>query len=190
MVRVLTKPIRESHIGQDPGQVAQALLEAIEKHERDKQRVDERTSYLKCVHTAVSQVASGLFAMPLEERYKLFQSIDRHTGTTIDLDMILEKCTTIVYKNRSIWNTVTNHHAALKRASGEWHEIIASHACELGSYAEAATLMGKKQWVQTGHRWMKMFSGSIGLEILLYQAGASYSLSKNGKKKEELMLPQ
>ena len=86
---------------------------------------------------------------------------------------------------------MTNHHAALKRAKGEWREIIASHACELGSYAEAATLMGKKLWVQTGHRWIEDVLQKYWAEILHCQAGASCSLSKNGKKKkEELMLPQ
>ena len=149
MVRVLTKPIEESH--HEPEQVAQALFEAIERHEQDKHRVrvDEKGIYRKSVHATISQIASGMFAMSLEERRRLLP-----TSPPVDVEVLLEKCTEVVHKNKRIWTTVTNHHASLKGADGEWPEVIASHEGSLVSYADAATFMGEKRWVQRGHRWI------------------------------------
>ena len=172
----------ESSLGQsleDTRQVALVLLESIEQHELNMH--DSEAEYRKRVHAFISQIASGLFAMSIEERRRLLTE----TAPSISIHSLLKECVKVLEKNRGIWTTVTNHHTALKDSEGElWSEVIAS-AGGLDSYARAATLMGEKEWVKTGHRWIEDILWSYWKDNLALSSWRRLRMKQKEREDEE-----
>lgn len=114
-------------------------------------------------------------------RYLAGNSANTSTGTSdigsvsaTDIDMkialneILNDYKVNMEKNKAIYVQITSHHKKLadvvtakKEESQQkkaWDEVVVDQQIDYQSYADAATLMGNKKWVQDGIKWMENFA--------------------------------
>lgn len=150
MIEILQKPLRPLY--ESSNEVACTILSKIEENLLEKEAAEFRRS----VHNSVSEIASGLASFNGDEMKGIIGEIKKGC---LDIKRLVHACNKIVTKNRAVWTTVTSHHSNLKECSGRgnagWNDVISMNLSGLKPYAEAAAVMGEKQWVRRGHAWME-----------------------------------
>jgi len=92
------------------------------------------------------------------------------------VDRLLSKYYACKEENVITFNQITNHH---KRVSEEVWETAISDESALKKYASAAQVMGSKEWVKTGNRWIEnyivnYYRGDGALRCILKRIKSAY----------------